>query len=605
MYPSLEKYYRSNLVLPVCAARGPAVCASHNINRLFMRHRATIALCFILLLALVLRLWGIAFGLPYQYHQDEGHEVYRALRLGYGDFDFDRNFKGGYFYLLFIEYALYYLVLWITGGVAGLSDFALKIIFAPAPFWLIGRITTAIIGTLSVYALYRLGRKIYDEKTGLAAALFLAVAVVHTECSHYITVDVPMTFVLLLGFTALVEVMRKISLRSSLLAGFLIGVAMLFKASAAIALIPFVVAHALHRRDNGAQTAWLKKASWGFAALLTIYLIGNPGLWLNQNENVANTLNFIFGKPGLTSTEVDPVFLVHYSDSMISPWRYYFQGLEYSFGAGVLALALAGVLCALWRHRPSEVMMLSFLIPGFIAISASKTLTGFHYLLPLLPFLAISAAHVAVAQLQKLSTTRMRAMALAALLVLTLQPLYRSAAFNDRLTRIDTRSLAKEWVETHIPAGTRIVIDKGRYRSHWAPPLEESVAALQRMLAATDDPGKREFLQKKLQHLSGITYDLISTEWGTKIESLDYYKTIGVKYFVISEDVRACFLRPNAKRFFPAAAAFYNALATRADVVLLRTFDPAIGQNPGPCIKIYGFREALTRSAEMEVLCAK
>ena len=64
-------------------------------------------LLLILAVALVLRLWGIWFGLPYLYQVDEGHEVLRAMRLGMGSFDFNRNLKGGYFYLLFFEYAIY------------------------------------------------------------------------------------------------------------------------------------------------------------------------------------------------------------------------------------------------------------------------------------------------------------------------------------------------------------------------------------------------------------------------------------------------------------------------------------------------------------------
>jgi hypothetical protein len=580
---SIARYFHARV------AREIAVRIPRKMSGMPMLNRAHAGLFGILLLALVLRLWAIDFGLPYQYHQDEGHEVYRALRLGKGDFDFDRNFKGGYFYLLFIEYALYYLVLRATGAIVGLDDFAVKIIFEPTPFWLIGRLTTAIIGTLSVYALYRLGKKVYDERVGLLAALFLAVAVIHAECSHYITVDVPMTLCLILAFSALIDVIRENSLRPSLRAGLLIGLAMLFKASAALAIIPFIFAHFQPKRRGRAKTAWMGNAGWGLASLMAIYLIGNPGLSLNQKESISATLNFIFGKSGAESDEIDPVFLMHYSDGAASLWRYYFTGLENSFGAGLLALSLAGVLLALWQRRRIETMMLSFLIPGFIVISASKTLTGYHYLMPLLPLLAILAARFAVLQFEKLATPRLRLLALGLLLLMTIQPLYRCAAFNARLTRPDTRSLAKEWVEKHIPAGTKIVIDKGRYRSHWAPPLEESAAALQRMLAAADDPGKREFLQQKLRHLSGVTYDLISTVWGTKVESLDDYKTSGVKYFVISEDVRVCFLRPNVKRLFPTAAAFYDALDSRADVVLISIFDPDIMQSPGPCIKIYGF----------------
>ena len=69
----------------------------------------------ILLLAFMLRIWGIGFGLPYIYSTDEWFEVKRALKLGAGLFEFERTGKGGYFYLLFIEYGIYYLILKLFG----------------------------------------------------------------------------------------------------------------------------------------------------------------------------------------------------------------------------------------------------------------------------------------------------------------------------------------------------------------------------------------------------------------------------------------------------------------------------------------------------------
>ena len=44
-------------------------------------------LFMIILLGAVLRLWGISFGLPYQFHQDEPIIVNHALAYGTGDFN--------------------------------------------------------------------------------------------------------------------------------------------------------------------------------------------------------------------------------------------------------------------------------------------------------------------------------------------------------------------------------------------------------------------------------------------------------------------------------------------------------------------------------------
>ena len=62
-------------------------------------------------IAVALRLWGIDYGLPFVYWTDEYHEVMRAMELGAGGFNFGRTSKGGFYLLLFFEYAIYYVFL--------------------------------------------------------------------------------------------------------------------------------------------------------------------------------------------------------------------------------------------------------------------------------------------------------------------------------------------------------------------------------------------------------------------------------------------------------------------------------------------------------------
>ena len=67
----------------------------------------------ILGIALGLRLWGINFGLPYDFTPDEVHEIVRALKLGAGEYSWTMG-KGGLYYFLFVEYGLLYVFWWIT-----------------------------------------------------------------------------------------------------------------------------------------------------------------------------------------------------------------------------------------------------------------------------------------------------------------------------------------------------------------------------------------------------------------------------------------------------------------------------------------------------------
>ena len=110
----------------------------------------------VLAVSLVLRLWGIDFGLPFLFHNDEGNEVLRALQLGSGSYDFERISKGGYFYILFIEFGFLFVFLNVLGVVNSASEFGAYFIQDPTIFYLTGRATTAVIGTVTIYIVYRM-----------------------------------------------------------------------------------------------------------------------------------------------------------------------------------------------------------------------------------------------------------------------------------------------------------------------------------------------------------------------------------------------------------------------------------------------------------------
>ena len=65
----------------------------------------------VLLIALVLRLWGIQYGLPHVYHQDEPIVVNHALAIGAEGWN-TRTYMPPQFasYFLFIAYAAYFVL---------------------------------------------------------------------------------------------------------------------------------------------------------------------------------------------------------------------------------------------------------------------------------------------------------------------------------------------------------------------------------------------------------------------------------------------------------------------------------------------------------------
>ena len=79
----------------------------------------------VLTLGLALRMWGIGFGLPYDFTPDEIHEIVRALKLGAGEYSWTPG-KGGLYLILFVEYGFLYVFHWLTGTVSGSQEFAIR-----------------------------------------------------------------------------------------------------------------------------------------------------------------------------------------------------------------------------------------------------------------------------------------------------------------------------------------------------------------------------------------------------------------------------------------------------------------------------------------------
>ena len=128
----------------------------------------------ILVLAAVLRLWSLDFGLPHLLARpDETEIVGRAVRF----FGWDLNprffhYPSFFFYLLGAVYAV-----WI--GALALSGQALDETLAAAaldlsPYIVMGRAVSAIAGVLTVAVVYRLGRSLGGTGVGLAIAEILA-----------------------------------------------------------------------------------------------------------------------------------------------------------------------------------------------------------------------------------------------------------------------------------------------------------------------------------------------------------------------------------------------------------------------------------------------
>lgn len=546
------------------------------------RNQIYICLALSLAIALGLRLWGIWFGLPFSYRADEYHEVFRALELGSGSFNMDRTGKGGYFYLLFIEYGVLFVALKVAGIVDSAQDFARYFVRDPSSFYLIGRATTAVIGTLNVFLVYRLGSRAYSIGAGLLAAIFLSVDFLNAEHSHFITVDVPMTCLATAALLFAIKMATDGCAGNYKWAALFAALATTTKIPAILLLLPLLIAHYYYvrREGGGVRRFFLSQNLWWAAGIFAAVLaVTNPGLMMNL------PVPAWFGDVGISAADVEGDF-AEVAPAIPNLYIFYIRVLGDSMGWPLLLVSFAGVLYALWKRTPADVMLVSFAVLFYVVFASSSNpyLYFPRYILLLIVVLALMAGKLLYAAWPRAGTAK-QVVAVAIVAVLAFLPAYRTIANNYLLTQTDTRAIAREWFDENIPEGANVLIEGIKIEpTRLTVPLQDTADNMHEYIEyyRTREPGKSKYLKFKLQVLDGKTYDLelvAPSEWQL---GLGHFKDIGIEYLVI---------RPEAlygsRKVSEDGSAFLVELQTDSDVSLIQTFQPDPRSRPGPLIQVY------------------
>ena len=180
---------------PATVARWYGTLAPMAATRTAHRSAAPLVVAGLFAMALLLRCWALGWGLPYVEHPDEPAVLEPAVRMVQRG---DPNpgiflYPSLHYYMLAPIVRLYGAWGIAQGRYSSLADLpARTYLFTTAPeLYRWSRALTALLGALSVAALYLLGRRMFDGRVALLAALALALSAYHVQHSHYITTDVP------------------------------------------------------------------------------------------------------------------------------------------------------------------------------------------------------------------------------------------------------------------------------------------------------------------------------------------------------------------------------------------------------------------------------
>jgi hypothetical protein len=152
------------------------------------------------------------------------------------------------------------------------------------------------------------------------------------------------------------------------------------------------------------------------------------------------------------------------------------------------------------------------------------------------------------------------------------------------MTYPDTRTIAKEWFEEHIPDGSKVLIEGLTIEpTRLTIPLHNSAQNLREVLEhyrVIKDRGKVKYLEFKLQVMPERTYDL-ELVMHRDLRSFADYKEAGIEYLVVRPEAVK-----NARTSFTGVA-FLDDLRGDPDVSLMKSFRFDPRSRTGPDIDIY------------------
>ena len=563
--------------------------------------RSAAVLLSILAAALLLRCYGLDHGLPDVVGVDEGFEIHRALRLGAGEFDFDRNGKGGFFYLLFLEYGAYFAGLLALGKVGGPTDFARAFATDLTPFWLIARATHALVGVLTVYWAFRLGRLCYGPRVGLVGAAATAVSLLSVSRSHFVGVDVPMTLLVLMVLERAVRWADPERPSRPVLLGLLFGGAVMTKIVAVVMVVPIALANAWRHRDGSWRKRLLARpVLLAYVVAAVFFMLGNPGFVVNLAEFVGEAVAIVFGVGDDFQSPVAEA-----ESRAPNLWLYYGRIVARDMGFPLFALAAAGAVLAALKRRRSDTILLATILTFYLLLAGSRTSHLFYprYVLPLLPLLAILGGRLLRDGLELLGWTRARtATALGILTVLLVGPsAVNSWKWAAERALEDTRVASRTWFESHAQPDAAVFM-VGNPVIYTAPnlslPLRNRDANVDRLIAELreTEPSKAEMLRWRKEAASAPAFDLRTVRHFEPNGSLDDYLAAGIRYFVLDAlhfgESRLARDRKHDDAVLASRADLARACRTDPRVTLVyRAADDLPGLT-GPTIEVYEARES-------------
>ncbi|MFL6193924.1 MAG: ArnT family glycosyltransferase [Thermoanaerobaculia bacterium] len=273
--------------------------------------------------------------------------------------------------------------------------------YSPTAYWLC-RMINVLYGTLSLWVLFLIGRRLFSPEVGLLAAAVLAAFPRHVLSSSEFKPDILVIFLVTLTFYWTVGAAFRPSLPRYLLAGFGVGLAVSTKYTGVASALPIAAAALANGWRDRRQLGWLVLA--GVASVVTFVAL-NP--FLSVVFQFIPKLVHGYAAKGV--------------EEKSNHWVVFERQVEFLIehhGPVVAAFVAVGLLALLRRaarpgvespreRRLGAVLVLAILLGYSIVHSLGMTLFRGQNYLPVVPFSSLAAA-LGMAEAWRLLAARAR-----------------------------------------------------------------------------------------------------------------------------------------------------------------------------------------------------
>ena len=325
----------------------------------------------------------------------------------------------------------------MTGHVDSPTEFALQYLLDPTAFYLLGRVTVAIMGALTCLVVYHVGNRIHGWRVGLAAALIGATAHFHAEWSHYVNVDIGMTLAVWTSILAYLHYEKTNQTKWLAAAGALAGVAVAFKLPGIVVLIPLGLALVTPGKKWSEPLRLLKTGAIGLVtmaiALVVVAPESIPGI-----RALGWSFAGILGGPAPAAPVPSEVEIGRaIQEITVMTFGDYLQILTAPAYLALTVSALIGGIIGCFKRNRWDIIWCVLTAAFLLVMYAADRPGSDRYLLPIMPALWLLAARAALA----VSGTKL-GVALVLVAAIVAVPLFAISKQNYMFTRPDTRVLA-------------------------------------------------------------------------------------------------------------------------------------------------------------------